>query len=105
MFRMYASNSHSYTHLILALVIVRKPTVWGLFITSEYPGIYDIGLSTSSLESGSTVRPSQRRALFVEYHLELHAAAHVLDLVHLRGQLPRPVTASCTISCRAGWHR
>ena len=29
MFRMYASNSHSYTHLVLALGIVRKPTVWG----------------------------------------------------------------------------
>ena len=28
-------NSHSYTHLILALGIVREPTVWG-FITSKY---------------------------------------------------------------------
>ena len=43
MFRMYASNSHSYTHLILALGIVREPTVW-VFITSYYPGIHDIGL-------------------------------------------------------------
>ena len=34
MFRMCASNSHSYTHLILALGIVRKPTVW-VFITSN----------------------------------------------------------------------
>ena len=42
---MCASNSHSYTHLILALSIVRKPTVWG-FITSNYPGIHDIGLPT-----------------------------------------------------------
>ena len=42
MFRMYASNSHSYTHLILALGIVREPTVW-VFITSKYPGIHDIG--------------------------------------------------------------
>ena len=41
MFRMYASNSHSYTHLILALGIVREPAVWG-FITSEYPGVHDI---------------------------------------------------------------
>ena len=32
MFRMYASNSHSYTHLILALGIVRKPTVWYLLL-------------------------------------------------------------------------
>ena len=46
MFRMYASNSHSYTHLILALSIVRKPTVW-VFITSKYPGIHDIGLPTN----------------------------------------------------------
>ncbi len=43
MFRMYASNSHSYTHLILALGIVREPTVW-VFITSKYPGTHDIGL-------------------------------------------------------------
>ena len=42
---MYASNSHSYTHVILALGIVREPTVWG-FITSKYPGIHDIGLPT-----------------------------------------------------------
>ena len=34
MFRMYASNFHSYTHLILALGIVRKPTVW-VFITQN----------------------------------------------------------------------
>ena len=43
MFRMCASNSHSYTHLILARGIVRKPTVW-VFITSKYPGTHDIGL-------------------------------------------------------------
>ena len=36
-------NSHSYTHLILALGIVREPTVW-VFITSKYPGTHDIGL-------------------------------------------------------------
>ena len=29
---MYARNSHSYTHLILALGIVREPTVWGLLL-------------------------------------------------------------------------
>ena len=40
---MYASNFHSY--LILALGIVREPTVWG-FITSKYPGIHDFGLPT-----------------------------------------------------------
>ena len=45
MFRMCASNSHSYTHLILALGIVREPTVW-VFITSKYPGTHDIGLPT-----------------------------------------------------------
>ena len=45
MFRMCASNSHSYTHLIQALCIVRKPTVW-VFITSKYPGTHDIGLPT-----------------------------------------------------------
>ena len=45
MFRMYASKSHSYIHIILALGIVRKPTVW-VFITSKYPGTHDIGLPT-----------------------------------------------------------
>ena len=49
---MYASNSHSFTHLILALGIVREPTVWG-FITSKYPGIHVIGLPTESPERGS----------------------------------------------------
>ena len=34
MFRMYAIHSHSYTHLILALGIVRAPTVW-VIITSN----------------------------------------------------------------------
>ena len=48
MFRMYASNSHRYTHLILALGIVREPTVW-VFITSNYPGIHDIRLANSSV--------------------------------------------------------
>ena len=43
MLRMCASNSHSYTHVIQALGIVRKPTVW-VFITSKYPGTHDIGL-------------------------------------------------------------
>ena len=40
---MYARTRHSYTHLILALGVVREPTVWG-FMTSQYPGKYDIGL-------------------------------------------------------------
>ena len=47
MFRMYASNYHSYTHLILALGIVREPTVW-VFITSKYPDIHDIGLPSNN---------------------------------------------------------
>ena len=51
MFRMYASNSHSYTHLILALGIVREPTVWD-FITSTYPGIHDIDWASVSGASG-----------------------------------------------------
>ena len=46
---MYASNSHSYTHLILALGIVRGLTVWG-FITSKYLGTHDIGLPTVIVE-------------------------------------------------------
>ena len=46
MLRMCASNSHSYTHLIQALGIVRKPTVW-LFITPKCPGTHDIGLTST----------------------------------------------------------
>ena len=34
-FILVKDNSHRYTHLILALGIVREPTVWG-FITSKY---------------------------------------------------------------------
>ena len=49
MFRIYASNSHGYTHLILAQGIVKNPTVW-VFITSKYPGIHDIGLPNTGLE-------------------------------------------------------
>ena len=30
-------NSHSYTHLVLALGIIREPTIWG-FITTKRPG-------------------------------------------------------------------
>ena len=30
---------------MLALGIIRQPTVWG-FMTSQYPGIHDIGLAS-----------------------------------------------------------
>ena len=53
MLRMCASNSHSYTHLIQALGIVRQPTVW-VFISSQYPGIHDTGLPSVDI----TCRPS-----------------------------------------------
>ena len=36
-------NSHSYTHLILALGIVREPTVWALLLQNIYC-THDIGL-------------------------------------------------------------
>ena len=49
---MYASNSHSYTHLILALGIVREPTIW-VFITSKYRGIHDIGLASTRNQAQS----------------------------------------------------
>ena len=54
MLRMCASNIHSYTHLILALGIVREPTIW-VFITSKYPGTHDIGLPTDS-EGGEIIK-------------------------------------------------
>ena len=43
--QMYAKIYHSYTHLILALGIVRKPTVWG-FMTTKCSCIHDIGRAT-----------------------------------------------------------
>ena len=61
MFRIYARNSHSYTHLILALGIVREPTVW-VFITSKYPGIHDIGLpSIKNCSPTNAVLPKYTR--------------------------------------------
>ena len=45
---------HSYTHLILALGIVREPIVW-VFITSKYPGIHDIGLPTKNTFADRTM--------------------------------------------------
>ena len=57
MFRMYASNPHSYTHLIIALGIVRKLTMWG-FITSQYPGIHAIGLPSVTQASARTLCPA-----------------------------------------------
>ena len=62
MFRMYASNSHSYTHLILALGIVREPTVW-VFITSKYPVIHDIGLPTLRMQLQPVFHCSSLNAL------------------------------------------
>ena len=50
MFRMCARNSHSCSHLILALGIVREPTVWG-FITSQYPGY----MTLACLRYGSSI--------------------------------------------------
>ena len=74
MFRMYASNSHSYTHLVLALGIVRKPTVW-VFITSKYPGIHDIGLATDTCSWPRTtpIRVSDA-CLRVRVHVQEHTA-------------------------------
>ena len=66
MFRMYASNSHSYTHLILALGIVRKPTIW-VFITSKYPGIHDIGLPSIGQARVCYARPFVRLKVSVTY--------------------------------------
>ena len=48
MFRIYASDYHSYTRLILALGIVKEPTVWG-FIFSQYPDIHDISRASDSV--------------------------------------------------------
>ena len=62
---MYATDSYSYTHLILVLGIVRAPTVW-VFRTSQYPGIHDISLASSSRDivvfSASTLLPGRPHA-------------------------------------------
>ena len=77
MFRMCASNSHSYTHLIQALGIVRKPTLWG-FITSKYPGTHDIGLPNIRVVCRKTPMPFRRG--FPTTDLELQAKTCHLDL-------------------------
>ena len=59
---MCASNIHSYTHLILALGIVREPKVW-VFITSQDPGTHDIGLPTEKGTRKSVVKRSNRETL------------------------------------------
>ena len=71
MFRMYASNSHSYTHFILALGIVREPTVWG-FIASEYT---EIGLLPTALTSTRTPPGGLACALTTRWNLGIRATA------------------------------
>ena len=62
---MYARIYHSYTRLVPVLAIVRKPTVWDV-ITSQYPGIHDIGLPGDSTACREATMPavSCRRLLF-----------------------------------------
>ena len=48
MIRICARNNHRYTHLILALGIIREPTVWG-FMISKYSCTHDIGWASVSL--------------------------------------------------------
>ena len=85
MFRMYASNSHSNTYLILALGIVREPTVWGC-ITSKYPGIHDIGRATifTSFVKG-LLQP--RHALVLPVFLERAALARCRAVPGLRARI------------------
>ena len=59
---MYARNSHSYTHLILALGIVREPTIWA-FITVKYPGIHDIGWANVIRAQAVTRQPLMRSVM------------------------------------------
>ena len=73
MFKMYASNLHSYTHLILALGIVREPTVW-VFITSKYPGIHDVHWAGYSIHT----------------RVALSAGAAGLAYLHAKGIAHRP---------------
>ena len=58
---MRTRNYHSYTHLILALGIVREPTVWG-FITSKYPGVHDIGRADTLSPRSTTAAASRQSA-------------------------------------------
>ena len=85
MFRMYANNSHSYTPLIIALGIVRKPTVWG-FITSEYPGTHDIGRTIDRWGRLSEV-PSED-----PYHAGTYAASFVRGMQVLALAFTSPST-------------
>ena len=89
---MYASNSHSYTHLILALGIVRKPTVWG-FITSKYPGIHDIGLATEGLACtvGRLALEPRGGGGLNELH-DARLVEHMLAPRHLRARVKKEQT-------------
>ena len=63
MFKMCPSNSHSYTHLILALDIVREPTVWWYITPNILAYMKLAGLTTASIRvpSFSTLDTSSGR--------------------------------------------
>ena len=77
---MCARNHHSYTHLKLALGIVREPTVWG-FITSQYPGIHDNGLPTSIHRD--TLLINGRLSLPARVRFRLDCASNVRPILQL----------------------
>ena len=86
MFRMYASNSHSYTHLILALGIVREPTVWG-FITSKYLAYMTLAGLLSTQAFGAMMEASFKSGLW-------RAAGLIVE----RRLAETPVSRSSTLS-------
>ena len=63
MFKVYARNYHRYyTYFILALGIVREPTVWG-FMESKYSCTRDIiGLARSGPVATHDLHAAQRRS-------------------------------------------
>ena len=106
MIRMCARNSHSYTHLVLALGIVRKPTVWG-FITSRYPGTHDMTLACllpgvlRGQCRGVCVPPCRHRPQVPAYPLHVaYKAVHIKDTLHIKHSKIRNI---CRVSllCRA----
>ena len=78
MFGVCARNYHSYTHLLLALSVVREPTVWG-FITSKYSCTKDIG--RTSLYVVSTLKPEPQHKKEPLFRLvSLDPGGHYQDL-------------------------
>ena len=95
MFIMYASNSHSYTHLIIALGIVRKPVG---FITWQYPGIH---MTLAGLLAGgmATCGPPSHRPHEPMRHSALRTVLVLKTRSPVIGHTPAFANVPATTAC------